>query len=335
MASPSFDNQGFYGQQGQYATPSPYGAVAYDAGGFAAQKPMTMGGESKGTFLRGKRRRMNVQPMFLSILLPWATFSMLFAVLSFQVHYEAPVLCMSLVAAGLVVVVLAGVLACSASGRWFANAEHEPTWLIFIFLSMLVAFLSAYVLGNANYGANMQKYYNMRNLNNYTGVSPARMRGQQLMDAGVIEFAAGTKLDISKSSGFKNNNVYCVAPITLGDTPLATYDFWVVGKNCCSGSQPDFHCANFNNPHANGGLRLMSDNDRPFYRLAVQEAEASYNIKAVHPLFFEWSVEPMTTVEGWRQTGVSEYLVWMLSFLVFQTFLVVVAALAFAKLGFN
>mmetsp|Transcript_39061 Transcript_39061/g.110467 ORF Transcript_39061/g.110467 Transcript_39061/m.110467 type:complete len:376 (-) Transcript_39061:14-1141(-) len=32
MASPSFDNQGFYGQQGQYATPSPYGAVAYDAG---------------------------------------------------------------------------------------------------------------------------------------------------------------------------------------------------------------------------------------------------------------------------------------------------------------
>eukprot|EP00444_Apocalathium_aciculiferum_P028610 CAMPEP_0183442132 /NCGR_PEP_ID=MMETSP0370-20130417/87105_1 /TAXON_ID=268820 /ORGANISM="Peridinium aciculiferum, Strain PAER-2" /LENGTH=335 /DNA_ID=CAMNT_0025631645 /DNA_START=67 /DNA_END=1071 /DNA_ORIENTATION=+ len=299
------------GSADPYGAYGAVGAVAYDAGGFASQKPMMGGmGEDKGTFLRGRRRRMNVQPLFLSVLVPWVLFSVLYAVLSFSIHYEAPVLCFGIVAAGFLAVVLVGVLALSASGRWFANAEREPTWLKFMFLAGLLAFFAAYVLGSGNYGSNMERYYNMRNLNNYTGVSPAQMRGQQLMDAGIVQFAAGTKLDLSKSNGFKNNNVYCVAPITLGDTPLATYDFWVVGKNCCSGSQPDFHCANFNNPHANGGLRLMSDNDRPFYRLAVQEAEASYNIKAVHPLFFEWSVEPMTTVEGWRQTGVSEYLVW-------------------------
>jgi hypothetical protein len=40
-----------------------------------------------------------------------------------------------------------------------------------------------------------------------------------------------TKLDTTKSRGFKSLNLYCVAPIVNGDTKLATYDFWAVGKN--------------------------------------------------------------------------------------------------------
>lgn len=70
--------------------------------------------------------------------------------------------------------------------------------------------------------------------------------------------------------------------------------------------QANFHCDHFNNPHANGGYRLMTDNDRPFYRLAVQQAEATYKIRAVHPLFFEWAIDPIATVDGWRhQSGAS------------------------------
>eukprot|EP00932_Pfiesteria_piscicida_P005223 SRR837773.15129.p1 GENE.SRR837773.15129~~SRR837773.15129.p1 ORF type:complete len:356 (-),score=105.51 SRR837773.15129:63-986(-) len=291
------------------------------------------GGSGKGLFLRGRRRRMALRPMLLSILAPWLLFCVVYAALAFTIHYEAPLLCWLVVAVAFLAVVASGLVACSAGGRRFANPEHEPTWLVFLFLTMLLAFVVAFILGNSNFNGTMQMYFNMRSLNNYTQVSPARMRGQQLMDAGVLQFVPGTRLDITRSSGFKNNKMYCVAPITVGDVQLATYDFWAVGTDCCLGLAGGFHCPNFNNPHANGGLRLMNDEDRAFYRLAVQQAEATYNIKAVHPLFFEWSVDPMATVDGWKLSGRNECVVWLSTYLIFQTFLVAVAALAFSKLG--
>eukprot|EP00429_Kryptoperidinium_foliaceum_P020494 CAMPEP_0176040750 /NCGR_PEP_ID=MMETSP0120_2-20121206/20209_1 /TAXON_ID=160619 /ORGANISM="Kryptoperidinium foliaceum, Strain CCMP 1326" /LENGTH=300 /DNA_ID=CAMNT_0017374151 /DNA_START=6 /DNA_END=905 /DNA_ORIENTATION=- len=290
-----------------------YGQSAYGAADTEAifgDKRSSGGLGAKGSFVHGQRRRLNARPILLAVLAPWLLFAVVYAVLCFDVRYEEPGLAWAVVALGFLAVVFAGLLACSASGRWFANAEHEPTWLIFIFLSCLLAFLTACALGAANYEANFKPFFHMKSLNNYTNVSPARMRGQQLMDVGIVQFAADTRLDISKSMGFKTGSVYCVAPIVQGDEPLTTYDFWAIGKDCCSGSQSNFHCKHFNNPHANGGFRLMADGDRPFYRLAVQQAEATYNIKAAHPLFFEWEVDPVSVVNGWRMAGKTEYLVW-------------------------
>jgi len=149
---------------------------------------------------------------------------------------------------------------------------------------------------------------------------------------GVVEFTQGTSLDISKSEGFKQGTMYCVAPIVLGNETAPTYDFWAVGTGCCS-SEGDFRCKGWNSL-GYGGLRLMNGGQRSFYRLAVQQAEASYNITAAHPLFFKWTRDPTATVEGWERTAHSNFIVWIFSYLLFQSFCVAAATMAFSRLGY-
>lgn len=313
-----------------------YGSAGAYYGG--AESPATMLGDAipqlqKGSFLRGQRRRLNACPLLLNLLVPWALFTVMYVVMSFELHYEEPSLCNAIVALGFLASAGVGALAVSTRVKWHSNAEHEPTWLFFLALSMFLAWIVGMSMGGTNYAAHMRPYFDMNNLNEYGNVSVKMMRGQQLMDAGIMEFMNGTKLDITKSMGFKSNTVYCVAPIVLGTEKLPTYDFWAVGTGCCSGSQADFHCQGWNAPGAHGGLRLMADSSRAFYRLAVQQAEAAYKIKAVHPLFFSWVADAHSTVESWRHTGKSNCVMWVIAYFVFQSFLVAVATFVFAKLG--
>lgn len=213
------------------------------------------------------------------------------------------------------------------------DAERSPSWLIFFFVSMTCAWLLAFYAGDANYEENIRPYLDMHNLGTYNGIYPNRLRGQQLMDAGMITFTEGSRVEVQKSMGFRNVGLYCVAPIVIGDQPMATYDFWAVGRNCCSGYKADFHCQGFNDPNALGGLRLMDDDDRAFFRLAVQQAEATYDIKASHPLFFHWVVDAPATVETWYDDGKRMYLMGVFSYFVLQSFLVAAATVAFSKIG--
>merc|ERR1719491_1298925 len=103
--------------------------------------------------------------------------------------------------------------------------------------------------------------------------------------------------------------------------------------NCCSGIRPDFHCGEFNKNHATAGLRLMRDDERPFYRLAVQQAEAAYNIRADHPLFFHWMHDPIAEVMAYYDEGVKYFFLGIFAHFVLQLFLVIVASLAFSKLN--
>jgi hypothetical protein len=266
--------------------------------------------------------------------------------MSFFAHYRTPLLCYLVVFAGLLVVVLTAYFAVDAVKKkqepdvvQFVTGElrephREPTWLIFLFGTCLQAWLLGVVLGEVNYTKHTQLYYDVSNLETYPSVDPSSMRGQQLMDAGRVMFKQGSRLDLTLSRGYKNLENYCVAPIVSphDSRPVPSYDFWAVGVNCCSGNQADFHCGEFNNPRASAGLRLMQDDERAFFRLAVQQAEAAYNIKAEHPLFFHWMQDPIAEVNEYMDEGFKYYFFGVSLHFVVQFLQVLAACIIFGKI---
>eukprot|EP00927_Polykrikos_kofoidii_P044238 TRINITY_DN3825_c0_g1_i3.p1 TRINITY_DN3825_c0_g1~~TRINITY_DN3825_c0_g1_i3.p1 ORF type:complete len:302 (-),score=39.29 TRINITY_DN3825_c0_g1_i3:68-973(-) len=280
-------------------------------------------------FVPGKRRRINLVAICVNIFLPWLIFCFLFASMSFSLHYQRPTLAWLLFLMGFVVAGLA--LALAIRSR---RAERDPTWYMFAAIAIFVATVLAGVFGDMNFWYNMQPFYDIENLNTYPSVNPAREKGQQLMDAGRVYFSDGAALDMTKAMGFKNLDLYCVAPIVSGQGgQLASYDFWAVGINCCSGVSSDFRCGEFNNPHARSGLRLMRDDQRPFFRLAVQQAEAAYNIRATHPLFFYWMQDPVSEMNTFRDDGFKYYLLGIFTHFAFNLFCVICAVVGFSKIG--
>jgi len=306
-------------------------------------------GKAAGFFARAQRQRLNVVPICQCFLLPWLVFCAVYATVSFEVHYVSPGLCWGLVAAALVGVVLAGGLASASAWRKYRSTgagaysggdvvAQAPSWITFLAISCLAAWILGVVLGNMNFWTNMQPYYDYHNLNSHGALDPSRMQGKEFMDAGRVRFTNSSVLDLRKSMGFRNLDTYCVAPITV-QTPggtqlnLETYDFWAVGLDCCQTHVADFHCGEFNNPQAHQGLRLMRDDQRPFFRLAVQQAQATYNIKAEHPLFFYWVSDANAEMLSFRDDGYKYFLIGMLIHFAWQLLCVTLAVLGFAKLG--
>lgn len=289
----------------------------------------------KSPFAVGFRRTLNWVAIFLCWILPVSLFAVLCAVMSFSLRYQSPAIAYGvMVLAALVVLVCLAFACISVMRKVVGDPTRQPNWYIFLFLSMLIAWILACVLGNRNYNNNMKLFYDCHNLATFTAIDPSRIRGEQIMDAGVIEFIKGVKLNLTQAMGFKSDDVYCVAPIVYADETPAQYDFWAVGTNCCSGATADFHCKNFNNPYTNGALRIINGQHRAMYRLAVQQAEATYHIKATHPLFFQWTVDPVGEMYGHRSNGISSYCMGLLGYALAQAFFVACAATAFGKLGF-
>jgi len=288
-------------------------------------------GALKGTanvFSQGKRRRMNLVAICVNIFLPWFVFSAIYATLSFSFHYQHPTAAWLVFGLGVVAIFISFVM-------WYQayKQKQDPTWYKFSMAMLTLAVVMAGVVGDANFWYNMQPFYDIENLNTYPNVNPAKEKGQQLMDAGRVYFANDARLDDKYAMGFKNLDLYCVAPIVVGSDQLASYDFWAVGLNCCSGVASDFRCGEFNNPHARSGLRLMRDDQRPFFRLAVQQAEAAYSIKATHPLFFYWMQDPVAEMNSYRDDGFKYYLLGIFSFFALNLFSVVCAVVGFSRIN--
>eukprot|EP00931_Biecheleriopsis_adriatica_P087771 TRINITY_DN62198_c0_g1_i1.p1 TRINITY_DN62198_c0_g1~~TRINITY_DN62198_c0_g1_i1.p1 ORF type:complete len:309 (+),score=49.60 TRINITY_DN62198_c0_g1_i1:82-1008(+) len=279
-------------------------------------------------FTPGKRKRLNLVAIAINVLGPWLVFCGIFAAMSSQMHFISAPFAWSTVIAGLALSAIAGMMAQRSKAR-----DRDPTWFTFSCLALLIATLLGAILGDLNYAYNMQPFFDIENISMYPSVNPAREKGQQMMDAGRVDFAEGSGLDTTKAMAFRSLDMYCVAPIVNGHEPLASYDFWAVGVNCCSATNADFRCGEYNNPKARSGLRLMRQDQRPFFRLAVQQAEAAYNIKATHPLFFYWMQDPLAEVMAYQSAGYKFGLCATSGYFLFNLICVTGCAFAFSKLS--
>lgn len=282
--------------------------------------------------MRGRAERFNKPAMCFAFWVPFLLFAFLLTVCTFTVHYNTEAAYRAICVFFGCLVIFFGFLAFRAVRRK-AEGQGEPTWYVFLAVTALLAYLLAYALGNSNYARNMKPYYDWMNLNVYPLVNPIETRGQQLMDMGRVTFTSDSRLLLPKSMGFRNQEIYCVAPIVSGNQSMNQWDLWAVGTNCCSGHTADFACGEFNNPMAHSGLRLMRDDQRPYFRLALEQAEAAYNIKSVHPVFMYWMQDPLAEINAYQDEGFKAHMLSIFVFFAWQLFLVVVATVIFAKMG--
>eukprot|EP00429_Kryptoperidinium_foliaceum_P057213 CAMPEP_0176078448 /NCGR_PEP_ID=MMETSP0120_2-20121206/39230_1 /TAXON_ID=160619 /ORGANISM="Kryptoperidinium foliaceum, Strain CCMP 1326" /LENGTH=304 /DNA_ID=CAMNT_0017412193 /DNA_START=111 /DNA_END=1021 /DNA_ORIENTATION=+ len=175
----------------------------------------------------------------------------------------------------------------------------DGRWQKLATILLVVASLAAFVVGDLIYWYFSQPFYLLESLRAYEDVDPADVDGVRLMDAGRVQFSEGSRLALDFAMSYTSWDIYCVAPITTSEglpsqgSQLGTYDLWAVGVNCCKSAETHFRCGEYDNPKARSGLRQVSAEQRPYLHLAVQQAEAAYNIQANHPLFFYWVEDPL------------------------------------------
>eukprot|EP00411_Alexandrium_monilatum_P112993 CAMPEP_0175683444 /NCGR_PEP_ID=MMETSP0097-20121207/26330_1 /TAXON_ID=311494 /ORGANISM="Alexandrium monilatum, Strain CCMP3105" /LENGTH=318 /DNA_ID=CAMNT_0016990353 /DNA_START=54 /DNA_END=1007 /DNA_ORIENTATION=- len=313
---------------------------------FAPQPPMDKPGDFEGTPLYGAptygnapnisktnlrrhKRHVGIPVLVLCLIIPIGVYAAVGAVLSFRVRHNSPGLAYFVAGLAFAAVIAVGALGFTAARRRFFQGDfnREPYWYIFLTLSMLAAWIFAVCLGDMNFSNNTVPYEDLQNLSTHPNVDPGTTSSRQVMDVGRVMFVEGSALDLTKSVGFKNSDRYCVAPITKKGKKMENYDFWAIGLNCCSGDASDFHCGEFDNPEARGGLRLMRADQRAFYRLAVQQAAATFNLRAESPLFFYWMQNPLAEMDSYMQDAMKTYLQGLFTAIFCQVLLLVLAVL--------
>jgi hypothetical protein len=203
-----------------------------------------------------------------------------------------------------------------------------------IFYMCALAWILGIVLGCDNFTRNTQPFYDMSGLNYAPSVNPSQS-GQAYMDVGRMIFTKGSQLDTTRAMGVRISKTFCVAPVVDPSVPDSQreYDFWAVGTDCCGSVQPQtgWLCGEISNPLANGGMRLMTDESRAHYRMAIQEAEATYGLKSKHPIFLTWMQDPTGEMASWRDNGLRMYLEGVFAFSVFSIFVALSAGIYFSR----
>jgi len=261
-------------------------------------------------------------------LMPWALFVLVFGTFSFYVHYMYPT---TILVSTYISLSILGIMLIKDLSR-LRNPytdKHSTLWSAFFVVSLTIAIGLGMFLGDVNYVMNESPVYFSIFLNKYYDLDPGATRGNAVMDGGIVKFSSGSHVDTTKATGFKNRNVWCVAPIVKDEAPATgSYDFWAIGEDCCSGEVGDFgNCLPDSNEEydAPWGIVLMDDKMRPYYELAVQQAVASSNVTSLNPRLYRLTMHPNREWGLDRAAGFTTYFEALLGYNALQAGLVAMA----------
>lgn len=297
------------------ADPSLRAGAAGTAGGFDFGGGPPLGPTASTPF--GKRPEFSeMRPWLLTnrqkgtlFVIPLALSTVLY-ILFANVYYRSPGVVLSFVVIPVLFLTVQGVI-----------GKGPPFNMWMVIFSLFSLFATTAVSAFA-YERALNEYWRLYDSNSYSNVLPSEP-ASGYADGGKIIFADGTRVDPSKSLGFKDRDMYCVAPIVDAMGP-SVVEFWAVGKNCCN-ARGVFSCDDAWDVKARSGVRVYTETEE--YTEAIKMAEAFYGLGSVEkPIFVRWVVRP-DRVEGmYYLTGVG---------IMFAGLFMQQLALACASVGLN
>lgn len=287
-------------------------------------------------FARPWKRRINLLSIVQILALLFLVFAMTVYLYGFRVHYTAPVWCSLWLAFCMVlclVFLVKGVLIWRKQKQeiltvlWYMMDDH--TWYLFLAAAVFGSALVGYLVGNIIYDAYSLPYYTLSQLHSYTDVDPVK-GGKGYMDTGAIDFRNGSFVDTTHGVGYKDSDVYCVAPVKWGNDTVANNDFWAVGVNCCNGFPGDFNCfEDRTDVLARGGMRVLDDDEIRHYKLAVMQAGQEWGRASPNPIFLSWMRDPAKKIRAYYDDATWTWRASILVFVVFEFAIVAIMALHF------
>lgn len=323
---------------GAYAPMDPEAAPLWPAGADAAAEYGV-----KPSLAQRRKRKWNSCSLLVAVFLPWTIFVTVFAVMSY--HFPRSLNWSSFVGSAqlsfficalcLLIVLALGLGATRAWKKPRVHGLQEPTWYTLLFISTLIAWVVGLECGNANYQRNMRPWVQLTNAGTYRAVDPSLVPGASVADAGRVYFEDGshvsTKLataymDTSAYMSRQEAHTYCIAPfVTDKNVTNPSYDFWTVGIDCCQHSGTEdtiWWCNRDQLPGLRAASALRWQHDDQGFRLALQQAEARFNITVATPIFLTSANDADATVASLQDKAIQYYLTGMFVFFAFQVALV-------------
>eukprot|EP00747_Dinoflagellata_sp_TGD_P165024 gnl/TRDRNA2_/TRDRNA2_185784_c0_seq1.p1 gnl/TRDRNA2_/TRDRNA2_185784_c0~~gnl/TRDRNA2_/TRDRNA2_185784_c0_seq1.p1 ORF type:complete len:292 (+),score=42.77 gnl/TRDRNA2_/TRDRNA2_185784_c0_seq1:170-1045(+) len=230
------------------------------------------------------------------ILVPWLIFVGICALFIFLMFVLQWVVWLVIVALLVISVAIVGV---SDQQRKTEEANGRPKpspWKAYAGALTLLAVVVSGTISTMTYDDFLVHYWTCSESHSYVNVMPSE-HAAGYSDAGKILFARDTHVDSSRSLGYQDGQVYCVAPI-LDDSHATKVEFWAVGRDCCA-QRGNFVCDDAWDPEARAGFVITNApsflrgglHDK--YTKAVAQAEAFYGMtSAEEPIFVRWVVNP-------------------------------------------